>query len=366
MAQAPRRVADHLEQGLALLTVLGAQPELGEEKIERCRLLADEDGRLRFIYNLPASAGFGAAIGRTVERALFGKTRRSASVITALLNVFMTLLDGLLDEAYELIAPELAALRALVRSGGRRRDAIFARPGRHPLAALCSSTAELWLRKVDELGRLWQAGCDGQFSARHGANEPWACAAAGDGRRASAAFAFKEAALKALAAEFASRRARFDETVAPGAAVLFGRTRWPHYCQALACVIAHRAPSTTAAGLAALRRFMFATADYAALLDDVCDYLEDCEALRWNTVSCALQRQKRLPVVEPAAVQTALVLRLTEKETEKFVIAKGLRLLDAIERAAAGLGVNPTEVFPLVADLTYVYLGESTRARTAF
>ena len=354
---APERATARLEEGLELLLDLSQEPELARAKIEACRSLVDEDARLGFIYRLPISAGFGVAIGRTIELALFNDTRALTRAVTALLNVFMTLLDGLLDEAPEIIAPHFPGLVVLVRSGCQGVDVAGApAPEDHPFGDLCFCVAKLWLRKLADLDDSRSAGSGGSqrtaYRAQRTSTVPTAKARP---PARSPRSAFAAAAHHALADEYASYLACFAGGVPRTATALHGRSRWPHWCQALACVVPHGWPPGAKA--ADLRRFIFAVADYASFLDDVCDYLSDCQASRWNTVSYALYRRKRVPVCEASAMQTALLLRLADDETADLVVESGLRLLGRIEHSAAALRLAPSCVLPLIADLTYGYLG---------
>jgi hypothetical protein len=322
------RIGGYIEDGLARLLALSAQSELSLSKIEACQAIAATNRRFQFIYGLPNSAGFGAAIGATIEPALFGETRPIVSEITALLNIFMTLLDGLLDEAPEVIAPEFDKLVELVARGsaGEHVGAIET-TGDHPFVALCFAVARLWVRKVGEVAAL-----DPRWRER-----------------------FRHAVARSMVAEREASRSRFENGLPEGPDALLDRTRWPHWCQALVCEAGRRWPARF--DRENFRKLIFQIGDYAAYLDDVCDYYIDCRAGQWNSVNLEVFRQSAVPATTPDSIRIHLLLDLADDEKMGRVVDAGVEGRASIERLIAELGAEPTLLNPLVADLTYAYLG---------
>jgi hypothetical protein len=327
---APRRIAGHVENGLMVLSALTDEPELSIDTIEQCRLLAEHDRRFQFVHRLPASAGFGAAIGTSIERALRGEARCSTVTVAALLNVFMTVLDGLLDEAPDIIAPLRQKLLERVCVGTRvfQHRELPPAPGGHPLIDLCFAVADLWMRLAREL------------AIESDSVQNWP--------------AFASAVVKSIEDEYATCSVRLDR-VPDAAEELWGRTRWPHWTQAMACTLGSTWPPWLERE--SFQRLIFILADYAAYLDDVCDYVVDCENARWNTVSYTLYRERPFCLLSRSDAQRRLLALLGDAATRRRIEAIGLSLRAQIDDLIASNGLPERELCPLVADLTSVYLG---------
>jgi hypothetical protein len=124
----------------------------------------------------------------------------------------MTVLDGLLDEAYEVIAPDLNLLVDLVVCGRGGEDIPA---GNHLFHALCFAIARFWVRKLNEIAPL-----DGEWRDR-----------------------FQYAVERSMTAEHEACRSRFENGLPDHADALWDRTRWPRWCQALVCEAPHAWPS---------------------------------------------------------------------------------------------------------------------------
>jgi hypothetical protein len=324
------RIAASVRRGFATLAARGfAEGAAGEglvDLVERCRRLADSDPRFRFIYRLPGSVGWGVAIGDTMSQALGCAGAEVACAVTGLMNAFMTLLDGLLDETPEIIAPHRAALAALVVDGLSGATDIRSAPSPtdHPFNQLSFEVARLWLSQ---------------------------CA---DPRRPKALSAALAGAVReAMRAEYESADAGFN-SAAPNLAALYGRTRWPLYAQTLATV--RDGADLSGHELTILHRAIFRIADFAAWLDDVRDYVDDCRAERWNTVSSALFRSRgfdRASVDDTAAL---LLTPLAEDGFATMLIDSGCAMRARIDEALEAASFDVAGMRALVADVTYDYL----------
>jgi hypothetical protein len=326
----PCRIAGYLEDGLSLLTShrfdLAGETGFSMDLIEACRQLAEREPRFRFIYRLPSSAGWGAAIGEAVERALFGTTCDNVRTVTALLNTFMTLLDGLLDEAPEVVAPHRRSLLDLVRSGSSGTDVSpFGLPGDHPYNDMCFLIARLWIRRINALS---------SSNAVRGE--------------------FVDATTRAMLAEFAASDARFDRGVPDSVEPLYGRTRWPLWTQTL--VVACRRPWPEGLDVHAFRELILEIGDYAAYLDDVSDYIADCLAGRWNTLSWEAYSRRPFAFSSPEEIQSRLLANLADEGFANCVVRSGVDRYNAIEESLDLPGVEADGLRALIADLAYGYL----------
>jgi hypothetical protein len=322
-------VENYTEDGLGLLFSLSSEPEFANDRLEDCRLLAQQDGRFAFIYSFPRSAGFGAAIGATVQTALYGEFDNSATIVTALLNVFMTLLDGVLDNAPEVLSPHLDGLLAMVcdgASGGEISETEA--PSDHPYNTLCFLAAKLWIRKLREAGV-------GLGSSETGK-------------------AIAGAIRSAMLAEYANSRARFAKGKEVSAEALYGRCRWPVWVQVLACVGRRGWPAGVASN--ACQEFIFRVADYTSHLDDFCDFVADCRSRQWNTISYQLWQRDRFPFSWPDQLQRQLLIRLADNQVVGHMIQQGIECREAVAGGMAALALPEGGFDPLLADLTYAYL----------
>jgi len=329
----PERIAGYLEDGLSLLTSRGfrldSEVGLSMESFEVCRRLADQDARFRFIYRLPSSVGWGAAIGAAIGRALYGETHDGVRVVTATLNAFMTFLDGLLDEAPDVFNPHRESLLQLVRDtelhNGTRNGSV---PRDHPYNTMCFLIARLWIDHFNRLSPPSQPG---------GLRNEFLCAA-----------------LRSMAVEYSACDSRFGGAP-PSMDVLYGRTSWPLWTQALAVMCQHGRPADV--DLGAFRKLIFRIGEYAAYLDDVRDYITDCAAAQWNTVSLAYYSRYPFPIDGAGVTQRQLLANLADDAFAEAVIQTGSELCDSIEECLVGLrGVDSDSLRPLLADLTYEYL----------
>jgi hypothetical protein len=331
----PERIAGYLEDGLSLLTSHAFRIDnnvgLSMDRIEACRRLADQDARFRFIYRIPSSVGWGAAIGAAVERALYGETQDAVRTVTALLNSFMTFLDGLLDEAPDVLRPHRDRLLQLVRDGPNGSAGLNGIiPEDHPYTAMCFLIARLWIGHFNRL--------------RH------------PGQVSGLRDEFLRAACRSMAVEYAVCDSGIGNPSPPSMNVLYGRTCWPLWTQSLAVMCQHEWPRDT--DLLAFRDLIFRIGEFAAYLDDVRDYVSDCIAGQWNTASLAFYSRHPFPLEGTEDAQTYLLANLADESFAETVIQTGRDIRNSIEEQFHRLrGVDTDCLRPLLADLTYEYVG---------
>jgi len=324
------RIAGFLEEGMALLTSnqidLDGVPGLSMERIEACRLLAETDPRFRFIYRLPGSVGWGTAIGATIEASVHGDSREDVRAVTGLMNAFMTLVDGMLDEAPDVIAPHRPALLDLVRQGAAGSDvAGEALPDDHPCNYACFLVGRLWINGLGAVQPL-----------------PAYRPELGD------------AARRAMVDEYASSTSRFDTNRLPDLAPLYGRTRWPLWTQALASIAHADWPERYDYG--AFRDLILRIGDFAAFLDDVRDYMTDCAIGQWNTVSAAYFRRHSFACSSVEEIKERLLIALAEDDFVSDMVTTGHEMRAGIEKAMAASRIEPGLMKDLISDLVFDYL----------
>lgn len=330
----PERIAGYLEDGLSLLTSHGFRIDgdvgLSMERIEACRRLADQDVRFRFIYRLPSSVGWGAAIGEAVEGALYGERHDAVRTVTALLNAFMTLLDGLLDEAPDVLQGHHEQLLQLVRDGPSGRAVLNGSiPEDNPYAAVCFLIARLWIRHFNQLRHPEQGS---QLREE-----------------------FLHAVSHSMTFEYAVCDFGIGNPSPPSLDALYGRTCWPLWTQCLAVMCQHEWPRHT--DLSTFRDLIFCIGRLAAYLDDVRDYVSDCMAGKWNTASFAFYMRHPFSLEETEQTQTHLLANLADADFAEIVIQTVTGIRNSIEEQFHRLrGVDTSFLRPLVADLTYDYV----------
>jgi hypothetical protein len=315
-ADASGRVGAHIENGLLLLFQWMEQGALRGIDLEQCRTLAAAEPRLSFVYNLPNSAGFGAAIGTALDRALFGNELAETRELTALLQVFMTVLDGLLDETPQLMAHCRIPLLAVIADP----EISVPEEHTHPFVTLCFEVARKWSR------------------AAHDSPQPHFRSV------------FFSTVCESMTAEYLAGETTLGTGSPPNEEALYGRTRWPHWTQALVCLL-HRKPAQDF-DVTLYRDLIFRIGDYVAFLDDIHDYVDDFEAGRWNTVTSALYRQQPFAAGE----EWRLLVRLGEDRVTKWAVRTTLEMRGAISDAIGRAGLPGKEILALVGDMSHVSL----------
>lgn len=324
------RIAGFLEDGMALLTSnrinLEGEPSLSMERIEACRLLAETDPRFRFIYRLPGSVGWGTAIGAAIEASVHGDSREDVRAVTGLMNAFMTLVDGMLDEAPDVIAPHRDALLNLVRQGAEGGGVTGeALPDDHPCNYACFLVGRLWISGVNTLHPL-------AFYRQE----------------------LADTAHRAMRDEYESSVSRFDAPGLPDPAPLYGRARWPLWTQALAS-ISHTGWSKHY-DYGAFRDLILRVGDFAAFLDDVRDYVTDCVAGQWNTVSTRYFHRHSFSCSSVEEIKERLLIALAEDDFVSDVVRTGREMRAGIETSMAASRIEPRQMNDLISDLTFDYL----------
>ncbi len=289
-AERGARYADSMCEGLRVLS--GLRTSAHGALLDDCRQLARTDPRCRFVESLPRSVAFGHAMGAALaERWTGGAGSRRAAEATALMNGFITLLDGLIDEIPDELAPArvLDLLDGLSSPLDRGLPPLFTDHRSHPIVRLVGAMAERWRRMVNQNHSV-HVDC------------------------------FERAVERALTAERLSRRLTVPESEAWSRRELvdaaIGRSVAP--VTAVALAVPCLSDSQEAFDLDAYVRIVEAIGAYLGWLDDVRDIVEDFANGRWNAVSLRLvtDDQKTSAGNDHDLLFQAIALKLDDKQSD--------------------------------------------------
>lgn len=141
-ADSATRMEELRRLGLVTLQSAVASAGITPEDLARCALAVRRDPRLKFLQQLPLAAAGGGAIGDALQMSLYGSASTMGMVreTTALIHMFARILDSLIDEAPQIIAPERSSLIVLLSAQSWTAPAAFpadqALETKHPAASL--------------------------------------------------------------------------------------------------------------------------------------------------------------------------------------------------------------------------------------
>jgi hypothetical protein len=331
------RIGAHVVRGLEILSEELFATDADRAAIDLCRQRALERPALNFLYRLPQSAGFGAAVGRAFHDAVVpgGAGVNMAERVSALVGAYMTVVDGLVDCLF-LPDETLAALGAelVTLAAGRTPDT-------EPEPPQDADSARL-VALARQVAAHWISFARAAVPADHPLLPSW-----------------QDAVANAWQAERASATGMLADGVNPSTApwrhALAARTVAPHRLQMLTALMAsgHRADPETRA---ALDSVVNAVADLAAWLDDICDLDEDLAEGRWNTVTAAMHDRVALPLSDPAETRLAIAVRLSFDHEVAIVMAEGEAIRRRLDCALDTDLLDPSLLCPLVEDMVTAYL----------
>ena len=327
------RMADCMQRGLATMDTVLSAAGVDDGDLARCREQRAQDARLDFLYGLPRSAAFGAAIGTAIDEALFGDATVDSAELTALINLFIRLLDGLVDETPDLFEPERRTFLSILEEASWAPHSdpptIAALDRKHPVVAVTLRVMLEWLRRVKG-SRIWSAdpATGEQFAA--------VCRTALGAELATAS----QPSLDGDQVDIADCRRALIEKSALSVWVI-----------ALAPVCLRGWPE----GVDRERYYAVARAVgyHFSWIDDICDMAADLDADRWSDVLLTLyERVQRTRAAGPFDLKDALMRAAADGEAAAELVAKGERLycqmVDSIER----LDIDPSPLLTYVADGT--------------
>jgi hypothetical protein len=302
---------------------------LGSELIEAPLVLAAHDRRFAFLTVIPSVATLTVARSRALEQSLFGAASDATAELGLLLSLFTILLDGLVDEVPDALAPDVPALAAVMLDQAwattGRPPAFGLRAERHPVAELlCGVTTEIIRRVVQSDG--WVS--DPELRRR-----------------------FAAAARAAYLAEARSIPLRTSDGAPKNRASLAGKVRAKsvHWAvvTALAPLCVRGRPRGL--GLDGFERFARALGAFGGWIDDIADVTRDLRDERWSNV--LLELADDVSGWPEADVRTALAYRLADPSAASYLGAIGGRLYDDTLARLRALPLDPGPVAIVLADI---------------
>lgn len=331
-AERATRLAGNYEAGLALLWELLREDAVDGSLLSSCWELATSDPAFAYLHNVPWSAAFGTGAALAIQRSWgLGESAPAAS-ITTLINVSITLLDGLIDEAPQLFDRNRRVIEGLLFGGLDYRE-IASRSraeSDHPAVSLTLWALGAWINRVRGSPAWNSPGYRRDFSQAvrdaYEAEISWAAVQSIDG--------------PVDPAECAERLNNKSANAI-----------W------LTAVGALSATGLADSARAEFRGEMHLLGHYFGWIDDVSDLLNDLQAGRWNQVEFALMesrdgwmsldRRRLVDVVRAELANTRSVERVSELTA---LCRSRLRLEDG--RNALGTG----SIGELVGDATHGWL----------
>jgi hypothetical protein len=271
-----------------------------------------------------------------MEACLTGLVSPASSELTTLINLFITVLDGLIDEVPELFEPE-----------------------KERIAELLDSSSPLWRHEI-------------MISDRLLTHHPVVDVVYGlllDGARRLRAssylkadsnlrMTFLRAVEQAITAEYASRPIQtIGEWVEPERrrAVIEGKSEDAVWVTALVPICMNGWPNW----LAQTRYESIARAigRYFGWLDDLSDLFIDLANGRWNSVLIQIFREIQVPpTATPGEWQLAAATAISFESISSYLLDTGTVLYEDVVRKLDGLGRDCQAVFHLLADATASWL----------
>lgn len=331
------RLASYMERGLANLHAVLASAGVEESDLNECFERARVDQRFRFLYKLPRSAALGGARGTALEMGLFSSTSNAVGEFVTLLNIFITILDGLLDEAPALLASEHETLYDLLvrQSWSRTRKLpIFEqRDSAHPVVVLMYDVMVECIRIVIS-SDAWLA----DPTLRED---------------------FSDAVEAAFLAESSSTDYQFVAegpfNISACRSALIAKSGNAAWVTALAPICVRGWPSEL--NRSGYREFAKFFGEYVGWIDDICDLLVDLAAGRWSSVILDLYEYVGQPSHRsPPALRFTLTTALAYDQISNRLVETGGQLYDQLIGALEALEIDRASIVPLIADITQSWL----------
>jgi len=324
-----RRVKDGRETLREVLSAAGVT----QQDFDRCQSLADADARFEFLNWLPHAATVGGAVGDATEQAIFGSCSGEPRSIASLIQLFSLVLDGLIDEAPDVVAPERTTLFDVMIRGW---DPAYEAPTRqqidskHAAVSLLYKIALEWIRLV----RRTQ-GWSSEASVRE---------------------ELPAAVKAALQSEYINTASMYD--VGTGRAsiedcrkVIMAKSASAVWVSALAPICARGWPDNL--DRRRYRRCAYLLGGYIGWIDDIEDLLVDLSAGRWSLVSADLYVYSGQP---KSLAPAELIGRLTEtlgfEDVRQRLIKTGLEHYDELVRGLDAIEIDNRPILQLVEDAT--------------
>lgn len=309
----------------ALLTDAG----VSDLEQAECKSLRLQDPRFAFLDGLSSSMVVAVAVGNALEESLFGGQSTQVSRIVASIQAFIRLLDGLIDEAPDIVASEKQDLLRLLHSAWTIPEAPAALNTpreQHIALVLLNRIASQWVRQV-RATPIWQAD-----------------------RRTRQMFSV--AVQHAMQAEYRSTAYTIGGAAAPLHAMrqaFRAKSTKVSWVVAMVPILVHGWPQ----GLDK-RRYRRSTdlfGIYVGWIDDIYDLLDDLEQRRWSNALLELYRFAGCPAYDThqQAVESLAVL-LEDPTIRRSLLEKGVGYHVAFFDSLFQIGVDAEPIRRLIAN----------------
>jgi hypothetical protein len=332
-AEGPRRRRTAIADAFSLLGELAqSDPALGALAGELAALAAD-DRRLAFLDVIPEGPASGMVRALALESTLFGCRSREVAELALLVAIFTLLLDGLLDEAPDELAPVAPWLRRVMLDQEWVEGGAAAIPpvveGCHPLSSLLQRVTIEVVRRVTSSAGWADRVVREQFSA--------AARAAFETELVSVDLPIRSGTLDVDAVR-AAVVAKSTRCIWAGALVPF-------------CVHGWKA-GVDPDGFA---RLAFAVGELGGWLDDAVDVIEDLSGDRWSAV-LLLCRELGASFAPGHAADVQLAEGLRSPLAATLVADGAVSRLAAVRAALHELRADDGPVLDALADMAAICL----------
>ena len=323
------RIVGYQESGFTSLQSCLASAGIGNSVIEDCIICIQEDSRLKFFYSLPRSAFIGSLLGNTIHQSFFKSSSNSTMEITALLNVFTHLLDGLVDETPEIFSYDREGItetldRILFDEDFSREELNYY----YPVVTL------MYLIAKECIDRIRQA-------------EGWST---NDFLKEQ----FADAVRAALRAEYESMKyqqmheLRID--IDNCRRVLNEKSENSLWAKFLIPFCMHGLPDDF--NLRQYRQYVHLYGRYVGWIDDIRDIPEDIQAGRWSNVLLTLfEKVKENKISQLAELKWVLMTRLACDEAIDELVETSVRFYEQVVENLITLDLDCSPMLTLLSDL---------------
>jgi hypothetical protein len=110
------RIVRYMRLGALTIQIAIASADITDRDFARVSAAAEKDPRLQFMQRMRVSAAMHGQFSQTLEESFYGSASSTSSVreASALIGMFMRVLDDLIDETPEIIAPERDRLTSIL------------------------------------------------------------------------------------------------------------------------------------------------------------------------------------------------------------------------------------------------------------
>lgn len=302
--------------------------------------LADTEARFDFLRWLPHAATVGGAAGDASEMSLFGTCSGQAREITALVQIFTRILDGLIDDAPEIFPPdERTSLFDFLQQGF---DPALPVPKPvesthgHPVVTMLHQIAGEWIRRT----RATLGWSDSVIAGE-----------------------IRSAVRAALSAEYDSTIHSLEATIPPPDLelwrdVLRAKSVNAVWVSCLVPICVHGWPPNL--DRLACRRLASCMGAYVGWIDDIDDALTDLGEGRWSEVLLDMYIYAGSPSVPHGETLVGILLEaLADEKIRHKLVNTGVRYHDNLSKALAYTVGDIEPIMQLIEDVTLLGIGEA-------